>query len=216
MKRTNFLSQHRLSEAEAFSRNVEGYLAFIEGLRPKMLERWSEEEIAEVIESVKRKGCGTVPAKWQLQLVTFLNLQEWVDRIYRMYWRVEVVHPGKEFVTSDNPVYVRRRGHPRDPAVVGIDRADLDAELYVAISRNRFLICSWKKPEHLIGQRGSLSAEASISTRTISPGRVDELNELTVLMSDKYVYSSRQLVDIEALVERCSDFRLELPKLSEV
>lgn len=100
------------------------------------------------------------------------------------HWRIERAR-GAYFVTSDNPVCVRRRGEPVNPRVVGLLLPN--AELYFPLNKTTMLIVSqvpsrdWK--------------------RTVRPARVRELNRIIVISAFRFVYAPAVDPEIEALIQ---------------
>ncbi|EMI41137.1 hypothetical protein RRSWK_06196 [Rhodopirellula sp. SWK7] len=82
---------------------------------------------------------------------------------------------------------------------MGFEREDLDVEMYVAISPDRFLMGSRKAPR----QRN----------RRVSQARVEHLNRLTIMMDDRFVFASKACKQIERLLTQERDFRVQWPDL---
>ncbi|GAA5507656.1 DUF4238 domain-containing protein [Novipirellula caenicola] len=196
-KRTTAMLQHRDSHASDFAR-PENTLAYIEKHHADLEKRFGQLEVDKLINRTIETGMGLNVPRQQTLLHAFIGLPRLTDTIFRMNWRIERAPCNQFFVTSDNPVFVRRRGRPRDTHLVGFERDDLGAEVYVALSPSKFLIASWDTPR---------------TRKSASSSRVFELNRLTVLMANRFVYASRKLPSVMELLVMEQDFRLELPDL---
>lgn len=118
--------------------------------------------------------------------------------INEMHWRIECAkHNESVFVVGDVPVAVRRRGRLSDPTYVGIERKDLDAEMYFPLSYNKLLIASWKK---------------SRSRRVYaSRFRVTELNKIAIVSSFESVFAPVDTDEIIDLVRSLSSVQVRKP-----
>ncbi len=177
----------------------ENSIAYIQKYRDRFDAYQGPEAVDDVIAEIRRTGQGLDRSRSRMLLYAFKPLPDLAESIDSLNWRLERAAKGTAFITSDNPVFVRRRGRPWDVAPVGFEREDLDVEMYVAISPDRFLMGSRKAPR----QRN----------RRVSQARVEHLNRLTIMMADRFVFASKACKQIERLLTQERDFRVQWPDL---
>lgn len=179
----------------------ENIISFIHQIRPRIEKYFSSDAIEKYIDDIKCGRNRIELDRGRAIISVFGNIQRYATAINGMKWSISESPQNKFFVSSDNPAYVRRRGRPRDPGIVGIERADLDAELYFPLCPDLFLIAAMKPQKH----RGRVSKQ-----------RVIELNRLTILMANRFVYAQNLSLEIESLLLQEREFRLQQPDLVRV
>lgn len=118
--------------------------------------------------------------------------------VNQMHWKIMTAKSiDSHFVIGDAPVAVRRRGHLTDPYFVGIERADLGAEMYFPLSYNKLLIASWERSRK--------------NQFKVSPMRVTELNKIAIVSSFESVFSPSKDDSIIDLVKKLSHIRVQPP-----
>jgi hypothetical protein len=138
------LRAHADAQAEALA-TPDGTIAYIQS-RPDIYDAFSREAVDEYIEKVRNEGRGVrMPKNFHL-VNLFERASHVAVSIFAMSWTVEHSVPGSFFITSDNPVLVRRAQNILDPGLVGFDRDDLEAEMGFPLSRETFLIARWRGP----------------------------------------------------------------------
>lgn len=176
-------------------------LKYLATNRERLIREYSVEEVEEYERRVRENGRGIdLPRNFHF-IDLDRRLQPVAVGIARMSWTIESVKGGQFFITSDNPAYVRRRGHPRDPGPVGFGRGDLHAEMYFPLSHRSLLVAR------------HVGDATSVRRSQVSPTRVLQLNKLTVLMAHTDVFSPYRSELVEDLVEECGAFQVEYPQL---
>lgn len=177
-------------------------LSFFESLLPELQLKFSQSQIDEARQQIvagEFNASEHTAKKGQLR-AWIEHLPNYSQIIANMHWEIWTAAAGHCFVTSDAPAFVRRHAHDEDLGVVGINRADLNAELTIPLSRTRLLLAKHKP---------------SKPTRRATKTRVRELNALIVRMAHRYVFSHENSSSIGRLVQENMTFKAPLPNLDE-
>jgi hypothetical protein len=186
-------------EEDARLHTVEGAIRFIDNERSLLEQIYSKEEVDNYVQEIRDRGIGlTAVPKHHLRVLAYSPLKA-AKTICLMEWEVCRACEGQFFITSDNPAFPRRPHRLFDPGIVGIQRDDLGVELGFPLSREAYLLATWKP----------LAAH----TGTVSRLRVRELNRRTVLSAANYVFSPQPSEEIAALVAEHAAFQVKHPSV---
>lgn len=169
----------------------------------KLRQAYSEEEVESYLARL-RSGDYKQPdvdgrAKAAAMQVLFDRLPDNAILICDLSWQILKAPSGTFFVTSDVPAYVRRREDDSDLGIVGIGRADLNAQLFLPLSTKAFLIAGH---------------EPLRPVQKATKSRVDELNSRTIRCADRWVYADRDSGAIRERVQFLGSTQTPLPNLS--
>lgn len=194
LKRTMWVhKQHIQFIAEA--NKPENIVAYVSRLRKILESRFGSQEVDAFVQQTMDGKTRFDFDQAEMLRRAQRKLRDYCEALMDMHWRLEV-SPRSEFITSDNPVYIRRKGRPMDPGLVGLERADLNAELHFPLSPQLFLLLSWNQER--------------IWRRKVSYLRARELNRLTILCSDRQIYGPSISRSLQQLVAEHRGFELKL------
>lgn len=170
-------------------------LQIVENNRGALIRKFGEKAVEEYVIRIRKGESAASLSTGQTILFGLEKIGMYATSICEMHWTLEVSR-SEGFLTSDNPVFVRRRGISKDHYLVGVARKDLDAELHFPISPTLFLIGKWRRSRE--------------SKRRVSTWRVRELNRMTILCSNRQIaYSPKTELD-KGLIDDCASFRLNI------
>ena len=197
LKRTTLVNDRHLQEVAAV-RNPEVVVRYVERARKRLERKVSAKELDKFIQEIQ-SGLKTIELSPQeLMANSQHRIRDYAEAVMEMSWHV--FHTKTDaFVTSDNPAFVRRRGFPFDPGIVGIDRQDLDSVLYVPLSTRYFLTASWRRIRE---------------PRVATYAKVRELNRLVVLCSNDNVLGSQIDSSVVEFAMTYKGFRIGFPSWS--
>jgi Protein of unknown function (DUF4238) len=201
MRRPAALLEHFLDTFQEYRNDRDRLMKYFDSILPKLKTKFTQEEIEAAREAVSKGELDILPesAKAEHLQVWMNKLPDYADIIAGMYWQVWKADSGCSFLTSDAPAFVRRNARDDDTGVVGIARADLDAELTFPITKKSLLIAAHKPRE-----------EAFKATKS----RVRQLNARIVRMAFKHVFAAYKSDSIAKLVEQYRNFSAPLPDLT--
>jgi len=125
LNRTTLVHEkHKLFEESV--KNPQKVIAYVQNKRAYYERLLGVEEVARFLDDVaaNRVALHITPA--ELMLEAQQNIQIYVEIFMELKWHL-VRSRTPTFVTSDNPVFVRRRGVHDDPGLVGLERKDIEA-----------------------------------------------------------------------------------------
>jgi hypothetical protein len=197
--RVSAIAEHANAE-NARLQTVDGAIQFLRGDR-KYLERlFSKAEVYAFEQEIRDRGIGVTPIAKHHLLMLATSAPKAARTIFEMQWNVCRTCTGSYFITSDRPAFTRRPHRLLDPYPVGFQRDDLGAELGFPLSRDAYLLATWKPLPRS-------------HTGTINRQRVRELNRRTVLSATKYVFAPEPSREISALIAEHRGFRVGYPSL---
>jgi hypothetical protein len=197
--RVSAIAEHAKAE-NARLQTVDGAIQFLQRDRKNLERFFSKAEVDAFEQEIRDRGTGVTPVPKHHLLMLAKSTPKAAGSIFEMQWNVCRACAGSFFITSDRPAFTRRPHRLLDRYPVGFQRDDLGAELSFPLSRDAYLLATWK---HL----------PQSHTGTINRQRVRELNRRTVLSATQYVFAPQPSPEISALVAEHRGFTVRYPSL---
>jgi hypothetical protein len=173
----------------------------VERHRKLFYEEFGKSQVEQFYKNAKEKGTGLrMPKNFHLANL-FQRVEEWGRKVFSMEWTIWEAPASTFFIISDNPAFARDPCKLKAPAILGIDRDDLNVELGFPLSSRAFLIAKWGKGPILLRE-------------SCRPLRVLALNTRTAVSAIDEVYSPARDAQIESLVREHKDYRVQYVQLT--
>lgn len=202
MKRAHVYSKYRDQELARMINDNDSLLSTLEDNKAKLARRYGPGEVARVRQEIQAGKLPENDYRAQARKASLRVMLESIDdasrRLDTMNWQILKAKHGEAFISSDLPAYVRKAETYDGDGILGLDRADLNAEFFMPLSPCRFFRASHKPVN---------------ATVNASKTRVRELNTRTVRMAHRWVFTHKVSSITSDLVVQYAGCPTPLPSL---